>query len=266
MRKKSRYGRARRIAFGLCAAVFLVTGFLCGRDVLRGAREQSANDALSQQVHELEEQSLALPAPSSEQSENTEAPDILPQYAALWEQNHDLAGWLSIEGTEIDYPVMFTPDKPEYYLRRAFDKSYAASGSLFIGEGCTPDSGHVIIYGHYMKNGTMFGSLSLYTEESYAREHPVISFDTLRLEGEYEVLAVFYSRIYGPEEAGFRYYEYEDLSQQDVFEEYVRKVKEVSLYDTGVEAEFGDQVITLSTCSYHTKEGRFVVVARKNAG
>ncbi len=97
---------------------------------------------------------------------------MLPQYEALWQQNNDLAGWLSIDGTEIDAPVMYTPDDPEYYLRRAFDGSSAVSGCLFIDGGCMLDSNFLLIYGHRMNDGTMFGSLSRYAEEDYAREHP----------------------------------------------------------------------------------------------
>lgn len=182
----------------------------------------------------------------------------------MWEQNHDFAGWLSIEGTKIDYPVMFTPEEPEYYLRKAFDGRYAISGSLFIGEGCEPDGSHVIIYGHHMKDGTMFGSLADYADRDYWVEHPTIRFDTLDSDGEYEIFAAFYSRVYKVNESGvFRYYQYADLSEPERFAEFVAQAQEAALYDTGVTAEYGDKLLTLSTCSYHTSEGRFVVIAVK---
>lgn len=192
---------------------------------------------------------------------------MLPQYEGLWQQNNDMAGWLSINGTPVDYPVMYTPDDPEYYLRRAFDGSYAISGSLFLDENCPPGSNHLLIYGHQMKNGTMFGSLSQYAKENYAKEHPVIGFDTLYTEEEYEVMASFYSRAYNEQDEDvFRYYQYTDLSEEETFDEYVRKVKEAALYDTGIDAQYGDSIITLSTCSSHVRDGRFVVVARKKQG
>lgn len=252
-----RGGLARRLGFGLCAAMFLVTGSLWARDILRGAAEQAANTALAQQVHAAEA------AETTEAMQGAGEDGILPQYAALWEQNHDLAGWLSIPGTAVDYPVMFTPEEPEYYLHRAFDGSAAASGSLFIGQGSSPENSHVIVYGHHMKNGSMFSSLVRYAERDYGREHPTISFDTLDAEGAYQLLAAFYSRIYAEGEEGFRYYAYTDLSDADTFAEYVRLAKENALYDTGVDAVYGDRLLTLSTCSYHTEEGRFVVVARR---
>lgn len=123
----------------------------------------------------------------------------------------------------------------------------------------------MIVYGHHMKNGTMFGSLGRYKKASYFRDHPVICFDTLTEEGAYEILGVFYSRVYTDADEGvFRYYQYTDLTAEEAFDAYVRQVKAASLYDTGVEAVYGDKLLTLSTCSYHTENGRFVVVARQS--
>ena len=156
---------------------------------------------------------------------------------------------------------MYTPQEPEYYLRRAFDGSEAVSGSLFVGEGCTPGGAHVIIYGHNMRDGSMFGSLAQYAQADYAAAHPVIRFDTPDRTGEYRVLAAFYSHAYIPGEEGFRYYQYTDLSQPEDFEEYVRKAEEEALYDTGIEPRYGCRLLTLSTCSYHRENGTFVVVA-----
>lgn len=161
---------------------------------------------------------------------------------------------------------MYTPQEPEYYLHRGFDGSYAASGSLFLSGGCTPDGSHVIIYGHNMRNGSMFGELDLYVQEDYGAQHALIHYDTLDRDGTYELLAVFYSRVYTDQDQGvFRYYQYTDLSDPAVFDEYVRQVKAAALYDTGVEARYGDKLLTLSTCSYHTGDGRLVVVARQAA-
>lgn len=259
-----------------CGAVFLASGALLVRDLVQSAQEDSANQVLVEEVREVREavkRTPAAPKPSTQpsQSEAPVQPELpkyadnghLIQYDALWKQNNDLAGWMYIEDTKLDYPVMYTPEDPEYYLHRGFYKSYASSGCLFIGPGSAPDMNHVIVYGHHMKNGTMFGSLDRYKKASYYRDHPVIHFDTLTEEGTYEVLGAFYSRVYTDADEGvFRYYQYTDLSQEETFDAYVRQVKAASLYDTGVEAAFGDKLLTLSTCSYHTENGRFVVVAR----
>ena len=183
-------------------------------------------------------------------------------YDGLWQENHDLAGWLSIEGLGLELPVMYTPEDTEYYLHRAFDETYAYSGSLFLGEGWTPEGGYAIIYGHNMKNETMFGHLHWYQEQAFAQEYPTIRFDTLTEEREYTVLAAFYSQSYTAGDIDvFRYYQYTDLSDPEVFSEYVNQVRAAALYDTGVEVQYGDRLLALSTCSYHRKNGRFVVVA-----
>ena len=203
---------------------------------------------------------------TSEEAAKETAPEpvILPQYLPLYERNPDFFGWLSIEGTDIDYPVMYTPVDPEHYLRRAFDGSYSGSGVPFVDGNCPADGSYYLIYGHHMNNGTMFGQLPEYQDEEFCKEHPVICFDTLYEQREYVVMAAFFSRIYGKNEQGvFRYYEYFDLSDPAVFEEYVRQVSAAALYDTGITAGYGDELLALSTCNYHTADGSFVVVAKR---
>jgi len=245
----------------LLAAVLLASGGLLGRDLFRAHEERAAYRVLAQRVHEMRRPSPAGEGPKLSPEPDAPQEEAFSPYEVLAQENSDLAGWLSIEGTAVDYPVMWTPSDPEYYLRRAFDKSRTVSGSLFIGADCAPGNAHVIIYGHNMRDGTMFGSLSGYAEEDYAAAHPVIRFDTLTQNGEYRVLAAFYSHAYTPGEEGFRYYQYTDLSQPEEFESYVRQARESALYDTGTRAEYGDRLLTLSTCSYHRENGAFVVVA-----
>lgn len=272
MRKKKIHPGWRAWAIGACAAVFVVCTGLLFRDLRSARQEEQANLRLAGQVHQVEEQVKPVPGPPSAPEAEPEPPPpryaesgVLLQYDPLWRQNPDMAGWLRIEGTSIDYPVMYTPDSPEYYLRRAFDKSRAISGSLFLGEGWTPEGVHAIIYGHDMRNNTMFGALAGYASEDYAREHPLIRFDTLTQEREYEVLAAFYSRVYTDKDKNvFRYYQYGDLSDPERFASYVEQALAASLYQTGVEAAWGDRLLTLSTCSKkYTEDGRFVVVARE---
>lgn len=256
----------------LLTAAFLIFGGLMGRDICQARRERAAYRELARRIHDAERDRpspppWALPEGSlpaeifPESAPGEEAAPTLSPYEALAEENPDFVGWLSIPDTPVDYPVMYTPQEPEYYLRRAFDGTSTVGGSLFIGEGCTPGGAHVIIYGHNMSDGSMFGSLTQYAEKDYAAAHPVIHFDTLNETGEYRVLAVFYSHAYTSDEEGFRYYQYTDLSQPEVFAEYVQKAEEASLYDTGVETHPGGRLLTLSTCSYHRENGTFVVVA-----
>lgn len=205
----------------------------------------------------------ATPIPTA-----TPAPTVLPSLAPLAAQNPDLAGWLSIEGTVIDYPVMFTPEDEEYYLERDFDGKHDRNGSLFIQKDCDPftPGTNIIIHGHHMKSGRMFGDLDKYKKKSYWREHPVIRYDTLYERGEYEIIAVFLSKVYNRSDDVFKYYQFFQADTQAEFDAYVSNIKRLALYDTGVDAKFGDTFVTLSTCAYHTENGRLVVVARKSGG
>ena len=251
---------------GLYPRIFLSGGMLL-RDLSRSAWERAANERLAQRVEQISP--TVSPSPG-ETISSPEQEDPQRNYRPLLEENQHLAAWLTIEGTGVDYPVLYTPEEPEYYLRRAFDGSYAVSGSLFIGADCVPDGSNVLIYGHEMKDGSMFGELDRYAQEEYARAHPEIFYDRIWEDGSYErrtflVMAAFYSQVYQVEEENvFRYYYGTDLSEEAAFENYVTQVEAASIYDLGVTAKYGDRLLTLSTCSYHTQDGRFVIVARES--
>ena len=243
-----------RILLLFCLLLFCISAVQVVRITSGLQKEQKALDMLAVQKSENQEKSV-----TGTKGEN----GMLQAYEALYKENQDLAGWIRIEGTKLNYPVMFTPETPEYYLHRSFDRSDSVSGVPFIGEGSSPAGSNVMVYGHHMKNGTMFAVLLKYAEEDFWNEHPVIWFDSLYEENVYEVVGAFYSRVCDQKENAFKYYEYTDLSSPKQFDAYLRQVKEASLYDTGIAAEYGEQILTLSTCSYHVKNGRFVVVARK---
>ena len=192
-----------------------------------------------------------------------EEPVMLERYAALYEENKDLAGWLSIDGTKVDYPVMQGEDD-EYYLHHDFYGEDSKYGCLYVKEQADLDAGtNFIIYGHNMKDGAMFGDLDLYLNESFYKEHPTVSFDTLYEERTYEIVAVFRSQVYNADDDVFKYYQFYEADTQEEFEEFYGNIKKLSLYDTGVEAKYGDTFLTLSTCAYHVTDGRLVVVAKR---
>ncbi len=204
------------------------------------------------------------PATETTVPEETE-PEILPELAELYAQNPDLAGWITIEGTVLDYPVMHTPEDGEKYLYKNINGSFDANGLPFIEDGCSmdPESDNIIIYGHNMKSGKMFASLMKYAKKDYWEEHPTIRFSTLYEEREYKIIAAFYDRVYYKYEDCFKFYQFIDAKDEAHFEEAVSYFKENAEYDTGVTAEYGDRLIILVTCAYHVKNGRFVVVARE---
>lgn len=181
----------------------------------------------------------------------------------MYRENSDLAGWLSIEGMKIDYPVMQCEDD-EYYLHHDFDGEDSKYGCLYVRNRADLEKGtNFLIYGHNMKDGSMFGDLDLYKEEEFYREHTKIAFNTLFEEYTYEIVAVFLSQIYNEEDDVFKYYQFYEAETEEEFNAFYENIKELSLYDTGVEAKFGDTFLTLSTCAYHVKNGRLAVVAKR---
>lgn len=192
----------------------------------------------------------------------TEEESILPEYGELFLQNPDMVGWIKVEGTSINYPVMQTPNEPNFYLKHNFEKEYSDLGTPYVQEDCDiAASDNLVIYGHHIKGQKMFGALEEYKSQSFYEEHKTIQFDTLTQHNEYEVIAVFKTVAYSSE--GFRYYDFVNAENEDEFNAYVEKCKELALYDTGVTAEYGDRLITLSTCEYSAQNGRLVVVAKK---
>ena len=184
--------------------------------------------------------------------------------AALHEQNPDIVGWIKIDDTRVDYPVMWTPDDPEFYLRRNFQKEDSVAGTPFLDAASTmPGSSNWLIYGHNMKNGTMFHDTLKYEDKAFYDGHKTIHFDTLEGEGLYEIVAVCYTQIYEENAQVFKYYQYASIVDEASFDAYVQGVKALSIYDTGVTPVWGDQMITLSTCEYSVEDGRFIIVARK---
>ena len=189
---------------------------------------------------------------------------------ALYKENSDLVGWIHIDDTRIDYPVMQTKDDPEFYLRRSFRKEYQEAGTPFMDAYSDMDSSaNWIIYGHHMHNGTMFYDLLKYDDDEFYEKHRFIQFDTITNngktveEGTYEVVAVFRSKVFTEDEDVFKYYHYAGIYDEYSYDDYVRNVKALSIRDTGVIPVYDEQLITLSTCEHSQKDGRYVLVARK---
>ena len=193
----------------------------------------------------------------------TEPREVLPRLQEQYEKNPDLAGWLTVPGTRIDYPVMYSPDEPERYLHANFEVSYSFAGLPFLDAACDPESGNRIIYAHNMLDGSMFRTLLKYQQKDFWQRNPVISFSTLYEEQEYEVVAAFYDKVYKKTDTNFKFYQFYDTSDQSRFDEAMAYYREHALYDTGVTAQCGNELITLVTCAYQTENGRFVVVGRK---
>ncbi|MBQ7885395.1 MAG: class B sortase [Clostridia bacterium] len=224
------------------AAALLAALMLILMSSVAFAEEKSASDYL----HEMESRSG----------------DILPKFMKTYSENPDFIGQLTIKGTKIDYPIMYTPDEPHKYLYANFDGEYDKKGLPFIDESCTLYSDNVIIHGHNMKDNSMFGTLPDYAKKSYWEKYPTIQFDTLYEEREYEIMFAFRDRVYYKHEDVFKFYQFINAKDEADFEWAMENYREKALYDTGVTAEYGDKLLTLVTCAYHVENGRFVVVAK----
>ena len=192
-------------------------------------------------------------------------PEMLPHMKELYEQNPDTIGWIRIEGTKLDYPVMYVPEDEERYLHADFEGNYDYAGLPFIDKDCSmdPESMNLIIYGHNMATGQAFRTLMYYQMQNFYEEHPTIYFSTLYEEREYEIVTCFFDRVYKKQETCFKFYQFIDPENEEEFNEARDYYKNHNLQDTGIVIEPDDNLITLVTCAYHVDNGRFVVVARE---
>ena len=208
------------------------------------------------------------PAPedvAEELPQNVPESSVPNPYADSFLANEDMAAWLIIPGTNIDYPVMWTPFDENYYLYRDFEKKDNVNGSLLLDtdSSLNPLTTNLIIHGHNMKSGAMFGRLTDYEDKDYYDSHKEIILHTKECQKNYEIIAVFRSQVFKKTDDVFKFYQFFQANTEDEFENFYQNIKDMSIYDTGVTAEFGDNFITLSTCVYHVKNGRFVVVAKE---
>ncbi|MBQ8894607.1 MAG: class B sortase [Clostridia bacterium] len=237
------------LAIILLAAVFLFAAFMIFRHYYDARKSAESFDQLNALVPEE-------PAPEEET-----APTAAETYGAIAAQNSDFVGWIKIEGTRIDYPVMQTPDSPNYYIRRGFDKKYSYYGVPYAAENCNVNtSSNVVIYGHNMNNGSMFSDLEKYYSYQFYEAHPYIQFDTLEGFGTYQIVAVF-KTVAGSDDE-FAYFRFAD-GNEERFNSYIEKCKALSLYEIKIPVTYGDRLITLSTCEYSKDNGRLAVVAKK---
>lgn len=179
--------------------------------------------------------------------------------------NQDMAAWIVIPDTNIDYPVMWTPGDETYYLYRDFEGKNNQNGCLLLDtDSCLdPLTTNLIIHGHNMRSGAMFGKLTDYEDKKFYEEHKQIILYTEECQRNYEVIAVFRSQVYKKTDEVFKFYKFFQADTQEEFDDFYQNITKMSIYDTGVTAELGDHFITLSTCVYHVEQGRFVVVAKE---
>ena len=238
----------------LAASLWMIVSELYGRQ-----QEQNAFDQLTLLVmpSEPEESVASIPLELPTAAIGTDSTEPEPaerNLVPLFEQNRDCIGWLSIPGTTLDYPVMHTPDVPLKYLRRDFFGSRSQSGVPFLDWRCNLTDDNLIIYGHNMKNGTMFAGITAYIDEVYQEAHPVIEFETEQGCVCYTIFAV--TRLRKTD----RWYSFLRTEDEDSFCRAVTDIQSRALYDTGITPSHGQQMLTLSTCYGSHDDDRLVVI------
>ena len=250
----------------LFSCVFLVSSYMLLDYFLESKKQADAYDQLADMVASAPKPTQPVqptePADPSEPAAPT-IPEPLPEYIEVSALTGDMVGWMRIDDTKINYPVMQTPDSPDYYLHTDFYGKYALHGCLYAEEACDIDrpSDNITIYGHHMGDGSMFAGLMKYKNKSYWENHRYIVFDTLTEHHTYEIFAVFTTTA--TKGKGFSYHHFIDAEDAAEFEEFIQDCRDLSLYDTGIVPVYGDKLITLSTCEYSQKNGRLVVVAAR---
>lgn len=195
----------------------------------------------------------------------TEKPQVLPEYESILAENADFAGWITIEGTKVDYPVMQTKADADYYLKRNFNGQNDINGTLFMDARTNLEarSTNIIVYGHNMKSGEMFGGLKKYLDEEYWLEHSQILFDTIYEKGTYEIFAVCLAQVQYQNAEGFRYYDFIQADSEEEFEEFLDNIEQLSVFTVTDQPVYGDELLTLSTCNGYVEDGRLFLVAKK---
>lgn len=204
--------------------------------------------------------------PRPDDTPNPETNKILPQYREAYGINSDMIGWIQIPGTKVDYPVVQSPYSDDYYLRRNFYKKGATCGTIYAREECSidPASDNIVLYGHNMQNGTMFHDLINYKDQDYWKKHRYIYFDTLTEYHTYEIFAVFVTSAKAKE--GYPYHLFNNATSVQAYDRFVSQCQNLSYYSTGITPQYGEKLLTLSTCDKtvgYGNDGRLVVVARR---
>lgn len=247
----------------LLSAVLLLSGVMIWRELSDRQKDINNFDHLAELVTP-EDSSPELSADSSgeaSQEDENDAADDSPHarnLASLFAQNSECVGWVCIPDTEVDYPVMHTPENPQKYLRLNFYGEYSVSGVPFLDGRCSTTSDNLIIYGHNMKNGTMFGTLKQYTEQDYLLEHPSIEFETESGCVQYEVFAV---AVVGKTD---NWYNVIEAGNEAAYEEQIAYIRRKALLTTETVPAYGRQLLTLSTCYGSGSDNRLIVIAAAN--
>lgn len=242
-----------------------------------GVAGADAEKEAGQKINENAEQNMPVPenqnavslsAHNGSDLSGAVKTEVMGKFTELYKENPDFAGWLRIPGTKIDYPVMSRNGDNNYYLDKNFEQQPDKNGLLVLDYRSDVTAGqedlqNLIIYGHNMRTGVMFGTLKNYKDKAFCAEHMMIRFDTLYEECEYRVVAAMLAEVEYEDEDVFRYYDAIDISTEENFNAFQENIMSNALYVTDETIAYGDTCLILSTCDNYKEDGRFVVIAKK---
>lgn len=248
-----------QLLFGMSLIVFVVSAIFIGQYMLKSIKNTNIQNDIIERIDD----------------DATQVADgqLVDRYEKLRGEYPHLKGRLIIQNglTKNDLVVMQTDDN-EYYLHRDSKGNYSDFGTAYFDyrNNLENMTDNYIIYAHSMKNGTQFGCLKKYKSKEYWEKYPTVTLETMYDEPyKYEIVGVFYDRVYKPTDTVFKYYNFIDPVNEEEFMEYINHIKKRALYDTGITPKYGEQLLTLSTCDKSVitdGSGRFVLVARKKSG
>jgi len=260
MGKRFRGGTAEKICKRMAVsflAMAVVLLFILYLFQIKEAKEDAVLAYIRQEKEQLKK--------AEDDTDGKDSVAILDQYAILYSMYPDVVGWIKVDGTPIDYPVMQDRTGNEYYLKHNFEGKEDNRGAPFVAADTQIDplDKNVVIFGHNSSDGSQFGELDAYLDETFYQKHPTIEFDTIYETGNYQIVAVVKTRVKQEDESGFRYYWFHTYETRGEFQELLDFIDENRLYDTGEYLSYGDTTIMLSTCEYTVDNGRLVIVAKK---
>ena len=280
MEKKNSGDLAKKIAYyaliGVFGLVFLCSSLYIGNYLLKSGEANNAYENLEEMRGELTPSRPLPTEPKPPQTDPSTGETLPPATAApeptapggmlieqypFYEMNNDMVGWITIPDTKVNYPVMQTPDRKDYYLKRNFDKMWSDWGAIYANEKADINrpSDNITLYGHHMKDGSMFAGLDKFKKQAFWEEHQYFYFDTLYERHTYKIWAVF--KTSANLDQGFPYHNFVDAANEEEFNEFISTVKKLQFYETGYTPVYGEKLLTLSTCEYSLDNGRFVVCA-----
>ena len=269
-----RYGKVQLILLGFFATVFVISAVVGLSYLLQSCSQQNDYQDLADLVASIQAAQPTQPSesnapvatypgglPINPPTEPT-VQHILPEYQDVFDINNDLVGWIKIPDTKINYPVVqSSPENKNFYIDHDFYGRARGCGAIYVRESCDVfgPSDNVTMYGHHMKDMSMFAGLDYYIDKSFWESHQTFTFDTIFEHHTYQVMAIFVTSANIGE--GFSFHQFENAASEKEFNVFIDTIKALALYETGVTAEYGDKMVCLSTCAQGND--RLVVVGKR---